>query len=70
MNGGAKLDIGVIEKDWINVSVYLKNAILELRNIPCGCTKENDLICTKCCLMDDIKNIRHDVNKEITRLMD
>lgn len=58
-----------IEKHLVNASIYLKNAILELKNIPCKCTEDNVLDCAKCALIDDIKNIRHDVNEEITTLM-
>jgi len=57
------------EKHLVNASIYLKNAILELKNIPCKCTKENDLVCTKCALIDDIKNLRYDVNTEITNII-
>ena len=57
------------EKRLVNASLYLKEAIFELKNISCECTKENDLMCTKCCLIDDIKNIRHDVNSEISKMI-
>ena len=63
------MNIEETNKYLTNVSIFLKRAILELQNIPCGCTKENDLICTKCALLSDIKNIRHDVNAEISKII-
>jgi len=59
------------ETHWLNASIYLKNAILELSAIECKCKKDDEieLDCDKCDLIVDIKNIRHDVNCVIDSLI-
>lgn len=52
-----------VEKRLVNTSIYLKNAILEVKNIPCEC-KAGDY-CWRCCLLDDLKNQRSCIDKEI-----
>lgn len=56
-----------VEERLINASIYIKNAILELQNIPCRCT--NDDYCDRCCLVDDTKNLRERINDEISKLL-
>lgn len=52
-----------IEERLVNASIYFKNAILELKNIPCECDKGD--YCWRCCLLDDTKNLRNSINSEI-----
>ncbi|MBM7836327.1 hypothetical protein [Clostridium sardiniense] len=48
----------------VNASIYIKKAILEVKNIPCECT--NDDYCWRCCLLDDLKNQRSCIDEEIS----
>ncbi|WP_099192179.1 hypothetical protein [Tepidibacter mesophilus] len=58
-------------KKRVNASIYLKNAILELKNIPCKCKEEDENVgCNKCLLIEDARNIRADINKEISKVME
>lgn len=57
-----------IEKRLVNASIYLKNAILEVKNITCEC-KGGDY-CWRCCLLDDLKNQRNCIDKEIRNRWD
>lgn len=54
-----------VEERLVNASIYIKNAILELQNIPCECTDSN--YCSRCMLIDDTKNLRACINNEITK---
>jgi hypothetical protein len=55
------------EKRLVNASIYLKNAILELKAIPCECNKGD--YCNRCCLIDDVKNIKSDVEKALQEII-
>ena len=61
--GGISMGIERTSERLFNASIYVKNAILELKNIPCECTE--DIGCWRCDLIDDTKNIRKSINDEI-----
>lgn len=61
------MDIVGVEERLLNASIYIKNAILELQNIPCRCT-DNDY-CDRCRLIDNTKNLRECINEEISKLL-
>lgn len=50
----------------INASIYIKNAILELQNVPCKCMEEN--VCDRCLLLSDTKNLRNSIDEEIEKM--
>lgn len=52
------------EKRLVNASIYLKNAILELKNIPCECSEDES--CWRCDLLSEVKNVRKDIDDEIS----
>lgn len=54
------------ERRLLNASMYLKNAILELKAIPCECGKE---YCDRCCLIDDVTNARKEVDDELHKIL-
>lgn len=55
------------EKRLVNASIYVKNAILEVKNIACECTKDD--YCWRCCLLDDLKNHKSCIDEEISKRM-
>lgn len=55
------------EERLVKASIYLKNAILEVKNIECECTED---YCWRCCLIDDLKNQRSCINKEINKRLE
>jgi hypothetical protein len=63
-NGGIKLIIEGAERHLVNACVYLKYAILELKNIPCECNEDES--CWRCDLIDEVKSVRKDIHDEIS----
>lgn len=61
------MDTTGVEERLLNASVYIKNALLELQNVPCRCTNGN--YCNRCYLVDNTKNLRGCINDEIGKLL-
>lgn len=61
------MKISGVEERLVNASIYVKNAILEFKNVPCKCTNNNR--CDRCVLLEDTTNIRERINDEITKLL-
>lgn len=57
------------EKHLVTASLYIKNAIHELKALQCKCTKENVLDCYRCALIEDTKNIQKDIREEIRKMI-
>ena len=55
------------EERLINASIYIKNAMLELKNIHCKCSDTN--YCSRCVLLEDTQNLRNLINEEILNLL-
>jgi hypothetical protein len=54
------------ENRLLNASIYLKNAILELKAIPCECGEE---YCDRCCLVDDVVSVRTDIDDKLNEIL-
>lgn len=53
------------EKYLVGASIYTKNAVLEVKNIPCEC--DNRVLCWRCELLDKIKNTKEIIDGEISK---
>lgn len=51
----------------LNAGLYLRNAILELKAIPCECGEE---YCDRCCLVDDVTNLQKDIDKKLQKIIE
>lgn len=61
------MEVKGAEERLVNASIYIKNAILELKNIKCECN--DDDYCTRCMLVDDTKNLKGCIDDEIRELL-